>query len=409
MLSFTSFWEDYATCFTANTGDKLFSVYALATMSGLFLLLAHAALGHERCRYHLEYGATTSLYSLIGNICSTTGAIISRQLHIQVLLATFSAAVDTLSIIIMCIPTTLCRNSKAERIRRAKQRRRRQHLFELCVLMIVTGGFLKVGQRNVEIGRTPIRRRLLQATLENNTDILGYMLGILSCAIAFTSKFPAFHRSYTKRLGRAQMFSAVLSSLAASCYASALLFYDSSNIFIWRALPWLLSAVLCAMMDLLIVVIYLFKKQAASHGHVVPSPDTESLLGKSVITLKKEPNRKKIHPSPIKKSENTEKVTATDGYLHVSGSSESKDPIQLELLTTVEGEGVISSHLVRARNQDDFFSSDTSFDSSSVISSNLEWDFEDINVIWCEPAADQLRNSNPSVQEWQSIPLSNEH
>lgn len=405
--SLASFWKDSVTCFTEDTGSKLCSAIALGTVSGLLLLLAHAALSHERCRYQLESGreATTSLYSLLGNICSTIGAVLSRQLHLQVVIAALSAAMDAVSFIIQCIPICLCRNSKAERIKRARRRRRRQHLFQVCVLMMVTGGFLKVGLSNVEIEQTPVRRKLLQAIMENNSHILGYVLGILSFVIASTSKFPAFYRAYTKQLTRAQVFYGVFCSLAATCYASALLLYDISYGFIWRALPWLLSAILCAIMDLLIVLIHLCKKTAAIQGHKAFSPDTKSLLGKTTITFKDKSNMEKIHSSPqIKK--NT-KVTGTDCYLHVNSPSERKGPVLLNLFRTVNKECVLSSNCVQENNQDG--SSNTSFDSSSVASSNLEWDFEEANITWCEPDAVKLKNGKFSSQEWQSIPLTNEH
>lgn len=50
----------------------------------------------------------------------------------------------------------------------------------------------------------------------------------------------------------AQLFSRVLCSLAGACYASAILRYNTSDAFIWRTMPWLLSAVFCAIMDLLV-------------------------------------------------------------------------------------------------------------------------------------------------------------
>ncbi|XP_055077118.1 transmembrane protein 44 [Periophthalmus magnuspinnatus] len=396
MHSFAAFWEDSITCFTEDAGGKLCGAVALGSVSGLLLLLAHAALGYERCRYQVESGreATTSLYCLLGNSCSTIGAILSRQLHVQVVLAAFSAIMDAISFITLCIPICLCRKSKAGL--RMRARRRRQHLYGVCVLFMLTGGFLKVGLSNTEIHKTPTQRRLLQIIMEDNSDILGYVLGILSFVIAYTSRFPALYRTCNKRrLTRAQLFSAVLCSLAGSCYATALLLYDTSNVFIWRTMPWLLSAVLCAMLDLLMIVIHLCKKQ----NPVVLSPDTVSLLGKSTIAVKERPNEEKNHSTPQIKKKNAEKLTGTDCYLHVKCSSESKSPIQLNLSRTVKKEGEHN------KDEECLCSSDTSFD-SSVISSDLEWDFEDANVQWCEPAA-QLKDDKFPLQEWQSIPLTN--
>ncbi|XP_072294821.1 transmembrane protein 44 isoform X3 [Eucyclogobius newberryi] len=356
MNSFAHFWEDSITCFTEDAGGELCGVISLGSISGLLLLLAHAALGYERCRYQVQSGreATTSLYSLLGNSCSTIGAILSRQLHVQVVLAAFSATMDAVSFITLCMPICLCRNSKAGT--RIRARRRRQHLFGVCVLFMVTGGFLTVGLDNLEMEKTRIQRRLLQGIMEDNADILGYVLGILSFAIAFTSRLPALYRACTKRqMTKAHAFSTVLCSLAGSCYATALMLYDRA--FLLKTMPWWLSAALCSIMDIL---------------------------------------------------KNAEKLT--DGYLHVNCPSERKSPILSNLKNlkgTVKKEGVFAYSCVHGKDEDRFCSSDTSFD-SSVFSSDLEWDFEEPIIKCCEPAAIQLKEDGFPLQEWQSIPLTNE-
>ncbi|XP_072294820.1 transmembrane protein 44 isoform X2 [Eucyclogobius newberryi] len=401
MNSFAHFWEDSITCFTEDAGGELCGVISLGSISGLLLLLAHAALGYERCRYQVQSGreATTSLYSLLGNSCSTIGAILSRQLHVQVVLAAFSATMDAVSFITLCMPICLCRNSKAGT--RIRARRRRQHLFGVCVLFMVTGGFLTVGLDNLEMEKTRIQRRLLQGIMEDNADILGYVLGILSFAIAFTSRLPALYRACTKRqMTKAHAFSTVLCSLAGSCYATALMLYDRA--FLLKTMPWWLSAALCSIMDILIVLIHLCKKQSS-----VVSPNTVHLLRNSTFPDKEKRHEERSHSTPHLKK-NAEKLT--DGYLHVNCPSERKSPILSNLKNlkgTVKKEGVFAYSCVHGKDEDRFCSSDTSFD-SSVFSSDLEWDFEEPIIKCCEPAAIQLKEDGFPLQEWQSIPLTNE-
>uniref|UniRef100_A0AAV2L2G6 Large subunit GTPase 1 homolog n=1 Tax=Knipowitschia caucasica TaxID=637954 RepID=A0AAV2L2G6_KNICA len=310
--------------------------------SGLLLLLSHAALGYERCRYQVESGreATVSLYSLLGNSCGTIGAILSRQLHIQVVLATVSVAMDALSFITLCIPICLCRNSRAGMRMRA---RRRSRLY-VVPLFMATGGFIKVRLGNFEMGRSSTQRVLLQVPMEGRKRLMT----------------------------KAQVFSLVLRSLAGSCYVAALLLYDTSSVFIWRTMPWLLAAALCAIIDLLIVLIHLCQKQ----GMLVLSPDSVSLLGQSTMAVDEEPNEEKVYSMPqIKK--NVEKLSGPHSYLHVSCSS---SPVLFNFSRAVKKEQVPNS--AGGKDEDCLCSSDTSFD-SSVVSSDLEWDFEKPIVPWC--------------------------
>ncbi|KAF3835190.1 hypothetical protein F7725_027748 [Dissostichus mawsoni] len=73
--------------------------------------------------------------------------------------------------------------------------RRRQHLMAVCVLMVVAGGFLKSRDSHHPVDGHLSGRKLLHATFQDNTEILGYILGLLSSVIACTSRFPALCRT----------------------------------------------------------------------------------------------------------------------------------------------------------------------------------------------------------------------
>lgn len=53
-------------------------------------------------------------------------------------------------------------------------------------------------------------------------------------------------------LTRASVFSGLLCSLAGALYAAALLLYDTQPGFLFRVMPWLLSAMCCVTLDLLV-------------------------------------------------------------------------------------------------------------------------------------------------------------
>lgn len=50
----------------------------------------------------------------------------------------------------------------------------------------------------------------------------------------------------------ANMFSGLICSLAGALYAAAILLYDTQFGFLLRVMPWLLSAICCVTLDLLV-------------------------------------------------------------------------------------------------------------------------------------------------------------
>ncbi|XP_044057038.1 transmembrane protein 44 isoform X2 [Siniperca chuatsi] len=373
--SLVSFCVDsVVTCFS-HDADKLCVPIGLSSLSALLLLLSCFLLVYQRCRYRGVYpGETiTFIYSLLGNMCSTIGAILSRQLHIQILMGAFAAAMDAVHFISCCFPVLLCWNSKAERRLRMMRGRRRQHLLAVCVLMVVAGGFLKSRVTHHPADRPLSRRRLLHFTLQDNTEILGYILGLLSFVIACTSRFPALCRACRgQMLTWAYMFSGLLCSLAGALYAAAILLYATQFGFLLRVMPWLLSAICCVTLDLLILVIH-WCKRGTRWKLTSFSPDTESLLGGSHIpteenAVMKRQRKQQVHSSAQTKTKHVQKMTEMGRYMDVSVQPVRKICLKEVTLSKEEVEDQPLNRMVRV---DSFCSSDTSYD-SSLESSDLE-------------------------------------
>ncbi|XP_038571627.1 transmembrane protein 44 isoform X1 [Micropterus salmoides] len=381
--------DSVATCFSQNADERCVPV-GLISLSALLFLFSCVLLVYQRCRFRIEYpGETiTFIYSLLGNMCSTVGAILSRQLHIQILMGAIAATVDAANFMSCCFPVLLCWNSKAERRLRMMRSRRGQHLLAVCVLMVVAGGFL-----NSRVTHHPAEgplsgRRLLHITIQDNTEILGYILGLLSFVIACTSRFPALLRAYRgQMLTWANMFSGLICSLAGALYAAAILLYDTQFGFLLRVMPWLLSAICCVTLDLLVLVVH-WCKRGTRQQPTSFSPDTESLLGRSHIptennAVMKRQRKQQVHSSAQTETKNVQKMTEMGRYMDVSVQPARK--ICLKELTMSKEEEQPLNRRVRV---DSFCSSDTSYDSSPV-SSDLEWDFEEANIQWNEPTAKQ--------------------
>ncbi|XP_033936387.1 transmembrane protein 44 isoform X4 [Pseudochaenichthys georgianus] len=155
------------TCFS-HGADKLCVPIGLSSLSALLLLLSCILLVYQRCTFRGKNPGESIilLYSLLGNLCSTSGAILSRQLHIQIILGAFAAAMDGIGFISCCLPVLLCWNSKAEKRMRIIRGRRRQHLLAVCVLMVVAGGFLKSRDSHHPVDGHLSGRKLLHATFQ---------------------------------------------------------------------------------------------------------------------------------------------------------------------------------------------------------------------------------------------------
>ncbi|XP_008285778.1 transmembrane protein 44 [Stegastes partitus] len=406
--------ESVTTCFS-HDADKLCVPVGLTFLSALLLLLSCLLIVRQRCKHRGENpGESLVLFCcVLGDLCGAVGAILSRQLHIQVLMGAFAAAVDAVNCILCCFQVFLCWNSKAERRLRMVRRRRRQHLLAVCVLMVVAGGFLKAAQPPAS---GPLRgRRLLHvlpqgstwSLLMDNTEILGYVLGLLSFVIACSSRFPALCRACRGHMmSRAHVFSGLCCSLAGVLYTAAILLYDTHSGFLMRVMPWLLSSISCAALDLLIIVTHCCRRQTRQHSMRF-SPDTEKLLGVSgfptednVITRWRKQN---IPLSKYSKTKDVQKMTEMGHYMDVHVQPTRTMSLKDVTLSKDGVEDEPFDRMVRVIRAGSFCSTDTSYD-SSAISSDLEWDVEAANTQWREPTAKRHQGDEFPLQEWPTNP-----
>ncbi|XP_019936324.2 transmembrane protein 44 isoform X5 [Paralichthys olivaceus] len=366
--------DSFSTCFSRES-DKLCVLIGLSSLSALTLLLSCLLLMYQRCRCPDENPAEETiilLYCFLGNLCSTVGASLSRQLYIQVLMGAFAAAVDAVNVMFSCFPVLLGLNTKTERRLRVMRRRRRQHLLGVCILMVVAGGFMKSPVKPAN--RLLSRRRLLHIHLQDNTEILGYILGLISFVIVCTSRLPHVCRVHRgQMLTQAHVFSGLLCSLAGGLYAAAMLLYDTQIEFLLRVMPWLLTAICGVTLDLLTLILH-WCKRGTRQQLIRLSPDTESLLGGSGLSTE----------------ENV--VMKNHKKLKLNSSPQTK-----------EAEDKCLNGTARGIRVDGFCLSDTSFDSSTV-SSDLEWDFEEANVQWRGPTVKQQKGDEFPLKQCPANP-----
>ncbi|CAG5864332.1 unnamed protein product [Menidia menidia] len=324
----------------------------------------------------------------------------------------------------MC-PAPWC--SPSERRRRTMRKRRRQHLLAVGVLMVVAGGFLK-SRVDDPPAVQPVRRRgllqfsswsplmVLLHTQTDNKEILGYTLGLLSLFISCTSRFPALCKALRgQRLTKVCIFSGLLCSLSGTLYAVAIFLYDTRFVFLVRVMPWLLSAIGCVNLDLLILVIHWCKKKNRQRPTSL-SPDTESLLTGSGVQTEDlavgERQKEQQIPSSAQtkystfpsKTKNSQKMNEMGHYMDVSFLPATKKMSLKEVTLSKEGEDDRTlQKIVRVIRVDSLCSSDTSCDSSPV-SSDLEWDFSAAVSQWSKPAAKPQEGDEFPLQDWPTNP-----
>ncbi|KAM9831437.1 transmembrane protein 44 [Neosynchiropus ocellatus] len=366
--------ESFNTCFSSDATGYCVPV-GLTAFSALLLLLSCVRSVCQRSEHPAH--AFTSTYCFLGDLCGAVGAVLSKQLQIQVFMGIFSLLVSAANVIFGCFPVFLCWNSQAERKRRMKRRRRRQFLLSTCVFMVVSGGFLTSGFTIQRAEKHFHGRGLLFVDLQGNSESLGYILGLLSFLITSTSRFPALRTAHKgQTLPKSPVLTRGLCSLAAALYATAILLHNSSPRLVLRALPWLLSAVGAAALDLLFVLIYWCKRGTLQEP--VRDGDTISLLGAHDFRTKKK-FATKMKMTPLSHLPVNTKSTEIGGYMDV----DSKSALQKE------AHHCPPIRTVRAINFDGLCASDTSWDSSGD-SSDLEWDFEAINAPWRNKKRDQV-------------------
>ncbi|XP_054646690.1 transmembrane protein 44 isoform X2 [Dunckerocampus dactyliophorus] len=380
--SLLAFCSSSTTCFTASSpSEQSCTSIRLVSFSALLLFLSCIQLTCQRCKHLGGRPAQTlmTVYCFLGSICGFTGAVLSRQLHIQVLRELVSAFVGGVNIFSCCLPLCLFRDLHAERRRRMVRRRRRRHLLAVCLLTALTGAVLKSGVLGSPEDSLIRGRKLLYVTLQDNTEILGYILGLLSFVITSTSRFPALSRvNKGKMRPGVDIFSAALCSLAGALYAAAILHYRTGLSFLLRVLPWLLAAVCGASLDFLIVVLHLCNV-GTRQPPISFSPEMESLLADSSENNAVMVTHEHAAPSSAHGKDKKLHLTEMGRYMDVSiHATRQLCPKKV----TVSGEVVHDQARSRTVPM---------------------WDFEEGNARWSEAQAKQGGDEFP-LQEWPSNP-----
>ncbi|XP_063478085.1 transmembrane protein 44 isoform X12 [Symphalangus syndactylus] len=135
---------------------------------------------------------------LLTSLCDTVGAVLARQLTIQVFTGAYLAAIDLVNFMFILFP--VCGSKFKSNSGREARERRRRHLrasvFALALPLILGpcwALWVAVPKASATI-RGP-QRRLLASLLQGNTEIFGYLLGSIAAFGSWASRIPPLSRT----------------------------------------------------------------------------------------------------------------------------------------------------------------------------------------------------------------------
>ncbi|KAL2089747.1 hypothetical protein ACEWY4_014435 [Coilia grayii] len=385
----SSFWISYDeidSCFSKK--EKVCISFGLCALSAILSVLACFLLIYQRCYLRKDAtvnAATCAIYCFFGNLCHSFGAFLSKQLSFQVLMGAFWAALDVVTFLAVLLPMCLSFHSEKGKRMRMMKRRRRQNLMMVFFMVMVGGGIHFATRSHVHaVGEISANRRLLSVFTHGNLELLGYILGLLSFVISWTSRFPTILEAYNrKQRSSVHAVAGILFAVAGGLYTAAILVYDTKLAFVVKALPWIMSSTCWGVLELLIL---LFSLRGGRSGHHQPgrsfSSDTETLLGstfdRSNHTRKKTRKRKDV----VMDNDDLPKRSDVGHYIDVNIQPVRKVCLK-EVKISREGQSENEQlkktvTVVRVDEACSVSSSD-----SSTFNSDLEWDFEEAASLQC--------------------------
>lgn len=216
------------------------------------------------------------------------GAVLARQLTIQVFTGAYLAAVDFVNFMSVLFPVCGSK-SKSKSGGSCRERKSRRHLrakvFALALPLCLGPGWAIWAA--VPKASAPVRgpqRRLLGSLLQENPEVFGYLLGGIAAFGSWASRIPPFSNICRgKSLSYIHLWARFLSALAGLLYASAIVAHDRQPEYLLQATPWFLISLGRAALDLAIIFLscVIKSKMRRAFGfaaEVREGPDTQALL-----------------------------------------------------------------------------------------------------------------------------------
>ncbi|KAM8953110.1 transmembrane protein 44 [Pelodytes ibericus] len=408
------------TCFA---DDKVCVSFGLWLLSFLFWITSSSLHFYLRCQRKSMYPEIVSwnIYAFFGSMCNTIGALLSKQLTIQVITGGYMALADIIHFILTLFP--VCNSKYRPRSDPRNSKKRKKHKAILSALSIslflAFGCFKPKVYPDHDVLRIP-QRRLLGTLLQESTDVVGFTLGIIAVVVSWTVRIPVITKVCR---GMAfpilQIWAVLFSVLASIMYAAAIMSHDCHPEYFVKAIPWFLISMGAAAMDVALIMLSCIMKNKLLHqmGLVVEAMgggESCELLAhcdeeeeEQTYAKHKATNGENSNWAPLKMIQNRSQSNKPSIERFVRLSIEQVQEVGIGAVR-FPGDGQTSTGNISNQEARSYSvipvyppanititqSCSQSSSEASSINNELEWDFEDLNQHWNQNL--NLPNINPN-------------
>ncbi|XP_069831167.1 transmembrane protein 44 isoform X3 [Dendropsophus ebraccatus] len=259
------------TCFAE---EKICVSFGLWLLSSLFWFASFSLHFYLRCRHKSSYEGSVfwSIYGFFGSMCNTIGALLSKQLTIQIITGAYMALSDVTHFVLTLFPA--CNSSYRIRLRKQSSRRKyKPFMSALSLSMLLSlGYYYSLVENDLPSFEMPhaSRRRLLGTMLQENTDVVGFTLGIIAVLVSWTVRVPTISKVCKGLMFPDLYVWALLSSaLASLMYAAAIMSHDHRPEYFIRAIPWFLISMGSAALDITLIFLCVIKNKLVQQMGIV--------------------------------------------------------------------------------------------------------------------------------------------
>ncbi|XP_072264307.1 transmembrane protein 44 [Pyxicephalus adspersus] len=428
----TGLWNlDYlTTCFAE---EKICVSFGLWLLSCLFWFTSFSLHFYLRCKTKSrdEESVFWNIYSFFGSMCNTIGSLLSKQLTIQIITGAYLAFSDVINFILTLFP--VCKSRYPVRASHRLSRRKRYRKpalssLSFCIMISLAYHSLHVnGPLIPEVSHGP-QRKLLGSVLQERIDVVGFTLGIIAVLVSWTVRVPVITKVCKGMVFSViQVWAVFFSALASILYAAAIVSHDRHPEYFVRAIPWFLISLGTAALDIALIFLscIMKNKKLQQMGLLIDSTlDAENCeLLAHIEKIKQDglrnTDKEDLYWTPLNMLPNrsTSKGTFLGRYVKLSIEQVQEDGVGAVRLP---GDGQTNPGAIYNKDPLCYFNlpinppsriahpSSSSSDRSSN-TTDLEWDFEDLDQNWNKDCdIPNIQESDSSIlnianlnSEWQ--------
>ncbi|XP_075720177.1 transmembrane protein 44 [Rhinoderma darwinii] len=244
-------------CFAEEKICVSFGLWLLSCLFWFTSFSLHVYLRFKR-KFSYEESVFWSIYGFFGSMCNTIGALLSKQLTIQIITGAYMALSDVIQFMLTLFPACSSRSRPGLRQRRSR-RKHKPVLSALSLSTLISLGYyyslVENDHSSFELPRAP-RRRLLGTILQENTDVVGFTLGIIAVLVSWTVRVPIITRVCKGLVFPViRVWAVLFSALASLMYAAAIMSHDRRPEYFVRAIPWFLISMGAAALDVALMLL----------------------------------------------------------------------------------------------------------------------------------------------------------